>query len=354
MFSTNTLVSVRVMTRAAIIGASALLAACGSPEPKSENADASPQSEAQSQTAETIPVREQKQTKPSQQAASGAPAIGWDSILQTKIYENGYLGFNEYDLIFAPPGQVDANVVIKSKKSEVAKFDFFPDYRYTQAVFGRIQPVNHSEYTFTPGDYSMEFYVSGELATRVPFKVVADAPSGDAFNPEPTLRFVGPWQKFAYLTFKPFKDIEAVEFSFWAGSGDLPVGITRAPVNARLTRNGKLVAHSKETQGMLDHEMARRHALPLFQPHERREEANVALLTKTDIEQNGTYKLTLELTETGEVIRSFNFKSKGGKLVPLPRTELGYKPRADYIAPRVGKIGSTTYEFIEAYWLEAK
>ncbi|MFC2953221.1 hypothetical protein ACFOOP_14895 [Marinicaulis aureus] len=329
----------RAAARTTMIAASALLAACGAPEAKSQG-DAAEAGTAASGGAPAA-------------ANSQGPTVGLDSILQTKIYYSGFLGFNEYDLIFAPPGQVDAKVVIKSKNDPVAEFGFFPDYRYREGVFARMQPVNHSEYTFTPGEYVMEFYVSGELATRTPFKVVADAPSGDAFNPEQTFRFVGPWQDFAYLTFTPFKDTETVNFSFWAGSGDLSAGQTRAPVNAKLTRNGKLVAHSKVTQGMLDHEMARRHTLLLFHPHERKDEANVPALTKTDLQENGNYKLTLELTETGEVIRSFSFKAKGGELVPLPRTVLGYTPRADYIAPRVVKAGSSNYEFVEAYWLQA-
>ena len=319
--------------------AATLLVACGSPEAKSD-------AKAEAQTSGDASV--------SSGGNESLPTIGLDSLLQTPIYDNGFMAINEYDLIFAPQGQLEARAVIKSKNKEVASFGFFPDYRYTQSVFGKMQPENHAEHQFTPGDYVLELYVSGDLATRMPFEVVADAASGDPFNPEQTMRFKGPWQDYAYFTFPAYKDSFSTNVSFWAGSGDLPSGQTRAPVNGKLTRNGKLVAHSKLNQGMLDHQMARRHVLTLFQPHERKGEANAELFSRANLEENGNYKLTVELTDDNKVIREFAFKAKGGKLVPNPRTELGYKPRADYIAPRVMKIGTTTYEFIEAYWLVAK
>lgn len=325
-----------------------LLTACGSPEAKSDASAgaAQPQASSSPDTAAPSPAKSG--------AKESLPTVGLDSLLQTSIYDNGFMALSEYDLIFAPQSELDARAVIKSKNKEVASFGFFPNYRYTQSVFGRMQPENHAEHQFTPGDYVLEFYVSGDLATRLPFEVVADEPSDDPFNPEQTMRFKGPWQDYAYFTFPAYKDEFTTNVSFWGGSGDLPAGQTRAAVNVKLKRNGKLVAHSKLNQGMLDHEMARRHVLTLFQPHERKGEANAELFSRANLEENGNYKLTVELTDDNQVIREFDFKAKGGKLVAHPRTELGYKPRADYIAPRVIKLGTTTYEFVEAYWMVAK
>ncbi len=290
---------------------------------------------------------------PDARSEDQGPTVGLDSILNSDIYDNGFLGFSEYDLIFAPAGQVDAKVVVTNKSGEVAQFGFFPDYRYSNGVFGKLRPQNHAETTLPAGDYAMEFYVSGDVATRVPFSVEAGAVSDDPFNPGSKVTFTGPWQDFAYFTFIPNREIETSNLSFWAGASDLPDGETRGAIFVKLTRNGKLVAHSKRNQGTLDHNLLRRHTMMLFQPHERNGEANAIAFSKADMEKNGKYKLTVELTDSGKVIREYEFKSAGGALSPHPRTALGYTPKADYIAPRVLKQGTTSYEFVEAFWIEA-
>jgi hypothetical protein len=119
-------------------------------------------------------------------------------------------------------------------------------------------------------------------------------------------------------------------------------------------RNGKVVAHSKATTGMLDHEWLRRHTELLFHPHDAKGAPNARLFAKTDLEQTGSYRLTVELKETGKIIRDYSFSAAGGKLVPHPRTALGYEPHVDYIPPRVIRKGSSTYAFEEAFWIEAK
>ncbi|WP_425408689.1 hypothetical protein [Hyphococcus sp.] len=336
---------------AAVFAAFLLIASCGSPEAKTETANDAAAMQTQSAAAASG-----AQTSPgaaAQTAAQTQPVFGFESILKTPIYDDGTIALTEYDLIFAPQGEVDASAVIKSGNDTAATFGFFPTYKFGQGVFGRLRAENHSTATLTPGNYKLDLYVSGALATSVPFNVVAGASSDDPFNPQSTVKFVGPWQEFAYFIFTPFQDSEAVNVNFWAGASDLAPGVTRAPVQIKLSRNGKLVAHSKQTQGMLDHELLRKHTLTLYQPHDRNGAANATLFSKNDIQQNGDYTLTVELTETGETIREYAFQSKGGELVPHARTALGYQPREDYIAPRVLKPGTTSYEFVEAYWIEA-
>lgn len=329
--------------------AGAVLAGCGSPE---ANTGADESAAAVEEPAAASPGETTSAKKGAQQATP-QPTIGLDSFMKTTLYKNGGLYLTEYDLIFAPQGGAQTKAVVKSKGKEVASFGFFPEYRYGQGVFGRLKAENHASATLAPGDYVMEFTVEGELATSVPFKVVADAASDDPFNPEQTVHFEGPWQQFAYLTFKPFKETETVNVNFWVSSSDIDSDKRSEPVSVKLKRNGKLVAHSRVTQGLVtNNEILRKNDLTLYHPHERKDEYRAVVFSKEDLSQNGKYTLSVELTDSGKVLRDFKFSAKGGQLTPHPRTELGYKPRADYIAPRVLKPGTTTYEFVEAYWIE--
>ena len=284
-------------------------------------------------------------------AQSAKPAMSLDSVMKTKIYDSGLIMLKEMDLAFAPEGPVDAKIVIRSSTGEATELGFFPDYRYTVAVFGKLQPQNHTRATLKPGQYDYEVHINNEVVTKVPFSVEAGSSNDDPFNPKTTYKFVGPWQKYGYFLYSDFKDIQSVRLYFFAGASDLPMGKKSAPVGVKVFRNGEMIGHSPETVGFLGNDWLGHYELLLMEPHTRDTQYKTPPLPKTELEKDGKYKLEIYLKETGEVIRQFAFESAGGKMIPLPQTVLGYEPHVDYIAPRVVKPGSSTYEFVEAFWV---
>jgi len=286
--------------------------------------------------------------------AQNQPSVTLQSVLDMDVYESGFMGFDYTDVAFAPAGTAAASIrVLGGSGQQIAEFGYFPNYKVTAAVFGRLQPENHSEFTFQTGDYALEFVVNGTAATRVPFSVVAKSTSDDPFNPGSTVRFVGPWQKWAYFTFEESNDVLPASVTFWAGASDMPPGQIRGPILTKLKRNGEVVAHSKISTGMLDHEWLRAHKTLLFHPHDQKTEPNAKYFGKSDLSQTGDYVLTVEMKETGEVIRSFAFQAANNQLVPNPRTVLGYQPHTDYIPSRVIQRGASSYAFQEAFWIAA-
>ncbi|MGC1441846.1 MAG: hypothetical protein WA888_14665, partial [Burkholderiaceae bacterium] len=141
--------------------------------------------------------------------------------------------------------------------------------------------------------------------------------------------------------------------NFWAGTSDIPAGQQRVPLRVKLFRGDSLVAHSRETEGMIQSFPVEKFEIPLFHPHKRSTMANAQIFSRGDLEKAGDYRLTVELQEGSKIIRDYRFQSDGEKVIPHPRTVLGYKPHTDYIAPRTLKKGSTTYAFEEAIWIEA-
>jgi hypothetical protein len=286
-------------------------------------------------------------------SAQSKPAVTLQSILNTDVYDSGFMGLDYTDVAFAPKNYSEAKVkVVDAAGRQLAEFGFFSGYKVTQSVFARLQPENMSEYTFKTGDYALEYSLNGETITRLPFSVVEKSTSDDPFNPGSTVKFVGPWQDWAYLTFASSNEAEPVSVTFWAGASDLAPGKIRGPFTVYLTRNGKIVAHSKRAAGMLGHEWLRDYRLQLFYPHDQKGSPNALFFDKNEISKAGDYRLSVKLEETGEVIRTYAFRAAKGKLTPHKRTVLSYKPHTDYIPPRVTKRGASSYEFEEAFWIK--
>lgn len=288
------------------------------------------------------------------------PAIGFESLLNLKMFDSGLVNFTGHDLVFAPPSAAGITSAIKVKGgATVLAYEYFPEYRANVDVFARLNPKGIPQHKFGPGDYVFEFSKDGAVFTRFPFSIVAKVAGTDPFSAAKSYALRGPWQRFAYFYFRNARDfsansdVSAAYLNFWAGTSDAPPGKQRVAIQLRLFRDGNLVAHSRETQGMIQNYPMERHDIPLFHPHERSKMANARIFSRADLVQAGKYQLTVELQEGKTVIRDYRFESDGEKVVPHERTVIGYNPHSDYIVPRVPKQGSTTYAFEEAIWIES-
>ncbi len=288
-------------------------------------------------------------------AAQGPkPAVTLDSVLNFFIYDSGLMRMHFTDVAFAPEGAVNASVAIRDGGgAEIASWSYYEDYRVRQAVFGRMSPNNQAQHTFAAGDYALEFVIAGETATRIPFSVETHSTSDDPFNPGTKLKFVGPWQKWAYLAPNGQDADSAAAIHFWAGKSDFD-GDGRPPATyARVYRNGTLIAHSNPRTGDIWTKPAQRSRYFFQKPHEAAKSHLAPNVTIADLSQDGAYRITIDVVETGETIREFAYRAEGGKIVPHPRTVLGHQPRTEYIPPRVPVFGGSTYEFTEAHWIAA-
>lgn len=284
--------------------------------------------------------------------AQNAPAIEWRSMLNLYADDNGYLALENTDLVFAPAAQPDAAVVVKDGSgATITEWSFYPDYQNKAAVFARLQPENEASASFTPGSYSFEYLIDGAVVTRMDFEVKASTVSDDPFNPGSSIMFDGPWQDLGFFVFDETQNHGThAEFRFWAGRSDLGDDVKRTGLRVEIARNGEVVGHTRAGVPYLTDENISEKRAPLLVPHEGHDPAR--RLDRKALETDGNYTITVSREEDGGVIRRFSYQAKGGKIVPLPRTTLGYKPHTDYIPPRTLKAGTTTYEFTEAVWVE--
>lgn len=286
--------------------------------------------------------------------AANAPSVTLQSVLDYQIYNNGGVRIDKTDLAFAPTAPLNAQLIVRTKAGEdVASWPFFDNYRVTEAVFGRMSTTGGAIQSFDVGEYAFDYVVDGAVATSIPFSVVPGTVSDDPFNPQSTVKFVGPWQQWAYLAPNTRGSDSAAAVHFWAGSSDLPDGQTRAPFVVKVERDGVLIAHSNPRTGHINHRPISHNKAFLQEPHEADKSHLAKNVALAELQKDGNYKVTVELADSGTVIRTYQFASGGGQITPHPRTTLNYQPNSAYIAPRATVRGSTTYEFEAVHWIES-
>ena len=290
-----------------------------------------------------------------QAMAQNPPTVSLQSVLDYDLFPTGMIRVENTDLIFAPPGSPDANVTIRTNDSaSVASWDFSDSYINTTAVFARLRASGSAMHTLSVGDYSMDYSVGGNIITSIPFSVQQHSTSDDPFNPSSTLKFVGPWQNWAYITGRSPNDPDGTAYvHFWAGSSDLPEGQRRAGFIIKLFRDGALIAQSNPRTGNISNKIMNPHSAFLQEPHEADKSHLAKNVPLSELRKSGNYKVEIQLVETGDTIRSFAFSAADGKFVPHPRTNLGYQPATEYMAPRAYARGFGGYEFMEVHWIEA-
>ena len=288
-------------------------------------------------------------------AQENPPAVIFEGLMDSYFgQDDGFVVFGDYDIAFAPEGQVDAIVGVVNSDGEVlAQFPFYPDYKIREGVFGRIQVVGPADIQLTePGLYTMVFVMDGEPITRFPFLLEQSGDGSDPFDPEKTYVFDGYWRTLAHITTGSVNDQPIPIFSVWLGGIDMSSPDTfQEFFEADLLRDGVLVAHAKKQTSSYGNGQFGRQEVIIYQPHDEKQAPNAIAFTMADMSVDGSYELNVSRVSDGAQLRSFRFEVSGGEIVPLPRTQLGYEPAPDYIVPRVTRKGSTVYEFEEVIWI---
>jgi hypothetical protein len=281
------------------------------------------------------------------------PVVEFESVLDTPFFDqSGIVRFDAYVVAFSPEAAFQGEVVVLgTDKQPMARFPFFTEYKAREGVFGKVQVQGPAEVQLSKsGIYNLVFLVDGKPVTRLPFAV--EVKSGDdPFNPQQTYRFTGLWNQFAHLTMNTFKDQQVPQVNLWVGGNDLPAGAAKDMFFASLYRDGTLVAHSRKTQGHIAAGHYKRTSIPLHQPHDDKE-PDPGLFTLADWQADGQYELRITRSSDGAPLRTFRYTAADGRIQPMPKTEMNYDPRLDYIAPRVVKKGTNVFEMTEAIWLD--
>lgn len=289
--------------------------------------------------------------------AAPIPAITYQSMLNTYFDDkSGLIRIGDIDLVFAPKGDINASVAIVNSKNKIVKnYKFYPTPRFRDGVFARLTEVGPAEFNLTdPGIYNMVFLFNGKAISRLPIKLEETYSGKDPFNPEKTYRYTGLWQIFAFLTTdKLWKGKRFPELHLWLGGKDLAKGTKQDMFKAVVKRGGKIIAHSKETQGHITNKHYQDTSIRLYHPHTRNKIANAIPFDLSDWTQNnGSYSVEVYRKADGARIRSFNYRVKDKKIISLKATQLNYKKHIDYIVPRV-TVSSSKYKFVEAIWLKS-
>jgi hypothetical protein len=289
--------------------------------------------------------------------AQPKPAFIYDQVLSTEFDESsGQITFGNYDLAFAPEGELDASIaVVNSENTIVATFPFFPRYMEQQGVFARANIRGPAELTLTePGVYNIVFLVNGTPATRLPVVLEQTGDGDDPFNPDKTFQYDGLWRMYANITNATWKDEDWPVLNLWLGQRDMLDQEGRSEeFRVAMTRDGAVVAHTKSADNSIYAKHYQRKSIRLYHPHDEKRPQDARGFTKKGWYEDGSYELIVTRVADGAELRRFVYTAKDGKIAELPQSKLGHEPHMNYIVPRV-RNGDTGYQFVEAVWIRQK
>ena len=290
--------------------------------------------------------------------AAPEPTISFQSMLDMWFSDdNGMIRIEDVDLIFAPEGELKAAVaLVDSENIVVESHEFYPDPRWREGVFARLNPVGPAQFTVTePGVYNIVFLVDGKPISRLPVALEQTDEGDDPFDPVEKFRFYGLWQVYGYLTMNTWKEEEFPQLNLWLGGRDLAEDETKDMFKAELKHDGEVLAHSQRTQGFFNEGHYEACKIMLYHPHEDRASHLAKPFLLSDwTKEDGEYSIDITRKSDGALIRSFKCTVADGKIQPLESSALDFDPHIDYSAPRVIKKGSNQYEFVEAIWLKSE
>ncbi len=286
-----------------------------------------------------------------------SPVVDFDSAMETFFAEDsGLVDFRDYVIVFAPEGELRADVALfDSKGKELARFPFLGDYRMRAGVFAKAGVRGPANVKLdTPGEYTIVWSIDAAPVTRMPFILESTGAGDDPFKPDKTFRVDGPWRTLAHLTTRMFKDQVIPVFNLWVGGKDLADAKARDSYLAALYRNGgsQPVAHGRLEGTFIPPGKFARSTFELFHPHDKKGEATAKLFAMKDLVADGSYTLRLTRKSDNAVIREFHFTAADGAIRPMDRALPDHRPRTEYLAPRVKKKGAGNFAVVEAIWLD--
>ena len=287
------------------------------------------------------------------QSPTQTPIVDMTSLLNLRVYDNGSVLFETVDVVFAPDEPVQAGVEVRDAGGTMLqRFEFFPEYRFRDKVFGRLQANGHALWQAPgAGDYSIVFDIGGVPATRFDVSVSASGGDDPFDSATTTMRYDGPWRTLGHLTRRAYRDTELVDLVVWTGGLDLAPGTQRDQSIARLLRDGMLIGHSRESAGHIAAGHFKEATYAFFAPHDARRAHEAPPIGMTDF-SDGSYEIRVERAADAAPIRRFAFAMRDGVIEPDPRGRLDHVPRDTLLSPRVYRKGGN-YAFQDVVWLRS-
>lgn len=270
-------------------------------------------------------------------------------MVPSQFHDYGNIGTDQFQLVFLPKMEQKLEFVIRKEGGEVVHqvpykltSSFAPNY----PMMGTAQSVGPAYYNFKEaGKYVAEFRVDGQAATAMPFSVAIKG-ANDAFSNKKFYTLDGPWRTLAVLSHLPDDPDKAAVFSWWVSSlegGEAKV----VSYTVQVLREGQPISEAATVNaggpswGYI--------ALNLEPKGQRNRPLTFAALTK----QDGNYQIVLKV---GPKQRTYSFSVKGGAIKRLARTEVGYSPQTEFIAPRSIRRNPATDKlaFYDDYWLQGQ
>ncbi|MEL6497054.1 MAG: hypothetical protein AAF937_07580 [Planctomycetota bacterium] len=297
-------------------------------------------------------------------AAQPKPTVVYERLLNGTFYpESARVMFDGAVFAFAPESPLNAEVLIVDAEGTVlARHPFWDTYTEKEGVFGAAKVKYGPHVADLPGEglYNIVYMIDGEPATRLPIRVDLLSGGDDAFNPEKTYKFTGPWNFLAYLAEDEFNidnrlgtNDSTFLVHLWTTNQDVEEGKRTSSLYIQVFRGDELIGHTITTGGSYSvngSRFGKKTGYGIRVPHEVKDEANAPMLLKDEWLKDGEYTIVVTRQSDNRVLRRFGYTAKDGDIVRLPSTEIGFEPRTDYIVPRwFNNAGAGAYE--EAIWI---
>ncbi len=287
------------------------------------------------------------------------PAFTYESMLNLYFSDDsGMIRISDMDLAFAPEGDINAAVVVTDSENTVVKsYKFYTEPRWRKGVYARMSEVGPADFELTePGVYNLVFLIDGKPISRLAFALELTSEGDDPFDPVKKYRFIGMWQVYGYLFMNTLRDEPFPELNLWLGGKDLAEGDSKDTFIATVKdEEGKVLAHSKDTQGYFGDGHYEQTEISLYFPHTHERIINAMPYMLSDwVANDGHYTIEVTRSSDKQLLRRFHVVVKDGKIEELPATNLKFEPHVDYIVPRVGDKHSQNYGFEKAIWLKSE
>ena len=281
------------------------------------------------------------------------PSAELVSLLDVGFYERtgGFMA-GGLCLVFPPEGQASYELVVRDAAGTVkGKAGLQVQGWSGLSVFDGLESLGVPVFQVgEAGSYVMSVDLNGEPITSYSFTMTAEE-SGDPFNPSTTFRREGPWRELGFLASPTGAPDQPLAFHFWTNADELPEAKPQR-ADVRVLLGDELVALYKDPVSVSGTKW-RRHRRNLVTPEEPT--GNHAFTLNKILARPGEY--TVRVESGGEVVKSWPFLVKQGKVSAHARTDFSTEPRTDYMVPKyidrsAGSSGG--YRSFDVFWLESK
>lgn len=271
------------------------------------------------------------------------PAVSFASFLRMKPQLNTAepsIADNELDLLFAPAGDFEAQVIYRNGEQTIQQLTAKPSQR-----FGTMARLKWNRKTVPlgteSGPRSIEVLLNGKSVGLLEFNLTRSG-GADPFDPKPSWTMDGPWSDHAYFTY-PADDSnqQRINFHYWSKKGDL--GGQKGMIDVAMKRGDKVLAKTRSSEASYDFYLHR--DMPLLKPDGQ------PVMVPDLKSMEGPF--VIELSHNGQVFKRFRGNISGGQFAAHPRSALDYEPRNMFLSPRTvgekgGQIDSRVFIWLTA------